>query len=73
MWSTCGVEIMVKCGLCGKAEKAGDKSASPILQWFYNEQIEEEEQTMKVRDKLKMVGDATNALLMLDSKLGKRE
>jgi ferritin len=55
------------------AEKEGDKSATPLLHWFYNEQIEEEEQTMKVRDQLKMIGDATNALLMLDAKLGQRE
>ena len=55
------------------AEKEGDKSATPLLQWFYDEQVEEEEQTMKVRDRLKMIGDSTNALLMLDSKLGKRE
>ena len=55
------------------AEKEGDKSASPLLQWFYDEQVEEEEQTMKVRDQLKMIRDSTNALLMLDSKLGKRE
>ena len=26
------------------AEKEGDKSAMPLLHWFYNEQIEEEEQ-----------------------------
>lgn len=55
------------------AEKEGDKSATPLLQWFYEEQVEEEEQTMKVRDVLEMVGDARNALLMLDSKLGQRE
>jgi len=55
------------------AEEEGDNSASPLLQWFYDEQVEEEEQTMKVRDWLKMIGDSTNALLMLDSKLGKRE
>ena len=55
------------------AEKEGDKSASPLLQWFYDEQVEEEEQTMKVRDQLKIIRDSTNALLMVDSKLGKRE
>ena len=55
------------------AEKEDDKSATPLLQWFYDEQVEEEEQAMKVRDQLKMIGDSTNALLMLDSKLGQRE
>ena len=55
------------------AEKEDDKSATPLLQWFYDEQVEEEEQTMKVRDQLKMIGDSTNALLVLDSRLGQRE
>lgn len=55
------------------AEEEGDKSARPLLQWFYGEQVEEEEQTMKVRDLLNMICDATNALLMLDAKLGQRE
>ena len=55
------------------ADKEGDRSAIPLLQWFYNEQIEEEEQTMKVRDLLKLIGDKTNALFMLDTKLEQRE
>ncbi len=55
------------------AEEEGDRSARPLLQWFYDEQVEEEEQTMKVRDLLKKIGDATNALFMLDAKLGQRE
>jgi ferritin len=55
------------------AHKENDKSATPLLQWFYNEQIEEEEQTMKVRDLLTIIGDSTNALFMLDAKLGQRE
>ena len=55
------------------AEKEDDKSATPLLQWFYDEQVEEKEQTMKVRDQLKMIGDSTNALLVLDSRLRQRE
>ena len=55
------------------AQNENDKSATPLLQWFYNEQIEEEEQTMKVRDLLTIIGDSTNALFMLDDKLGRRE
>ncbi len=54
------------------ASNEGDKSAEPMLAWFYDEQVEEEEQTMKVRDLLKLIGDSTNALFMLDSKLGAR-
>lgn len=55
------------------ANQEGDQSATPLLQWFYNEQIEEEEQTMKVRDLLTLIGDSTNALFMLDAKLGQRK
>lgn len=54
------------------AEKEGDKAAIPMLQWFYDEQVEEEEQTMRIRDLLEMIGDSTNALLRLDSQLGQR-
>jgi ferritin len=55
------------------AHKENDKSAIPLLQWFYKEQIEEEEQTMKVLDLLTLIRDSTNALFMLDAKLGHRE
>ena len=54
------------------ADKEGDRAAGSMLQWFYDEQIEEEEQTMKVRDLLKIIGDSTNALFMLDGRLQRR-
>lgn len=54
------------------ATSLGDKSAEPMLAWFYDEQVEEEEQTMKVRDLLKKIGDNVGALFMLDGKLGNR-
>lgn len=55
------------------AEKLGDKSAIPLLNWFYEEQVEEEEQTQRIADLLRQIGEATGALFMLDSKLGQRE
>lgn len=55
------------------AEKVGDKSAIPLLNWFYNEQVEEEEQTQRIANLLQMIGDAKGALFMLDAKLGQRE
>lgn len=55
------------------AEKLGDKSAIPLLNWFYEEQVEEEEQTQRIADNLRQIGDATSALFMLDGKLGQRE
>lgn len=55
------------------AKKLGDKSAIPLLNWFYEEQIEEEEQTQRVADLLKQIGDHKGALFMLDARLGQRE
>jgi ferritin len=55
------------------AASLGDKSAEPMLAWFYDEQVEEEEQTMKVRDLLEKIGDHVAALYQLDAKLGTRE
>lgn len=55
------------------AEKIGDKAAIPMLNWFYEEQIEEEEQTSRIADLVRMVGDAKGALFMLDARLGQRE
>ena len=43
-----------------------------MLTWFYNEQTEEEKNTMEIRDQLKMIGENIQALLMLDTKLGTR-
>jgi ferritin len=54
------------------AEKLKDRAAEPMLQWFYKEQVEEEEQTMEVRDLLKMIGDSMPALFQLDARLGAR-
>lgn len=55
------------------AEKHGDKSAIPMLNWFYDEQVEEEEQTSRIADLLKQIEDNKGALFMLDSRLGQRE
>jgi ferritin len=54
------------------AEKLNDRAAVPMLQWFYAEQVEEEAQTMEMRDLLKMIGDSVPALLQLDGRLGAR-
>ena len=54
------------------AEKLGDRSTQGMLQWFYNEQTEEEKNTMEIRDLLKMIKDSIPALMQLDAKLGAR-
>ena len=54
------------------ADELGDRSTQSMLNWFYNEQTEEEANTMGIRDKLKLVGDSIPALLQLDAELGTR-
>jgi len=54
------------------ADKEGDKGAQGLLQWFYNEQVEEEKNTSEIRDNLKRAGDAPQILFMLDRELGAR-
>jgi len=55
------------------AEGEGDYSARPLLDWFLNEQIEEEDQTRTVVDALEKIGTSMPGLFMLDAQLGKRE
>ena len=54
------------------ATKEKDPAASVLLQWFVNEQIEEESSAKQVADELKLVGDNGHALLMIDRELGQR-
>ncbi|MGY5875661.1 MAG: ferritin [Candidatus Thorarchaeota archaeon] len=62
-------ERIIKIGELAK----DDKSALPMLLWFYDEQVEEEEQTMKIRDILRKIGDSVGPLYQYDTFLGKRE
>ena len=49
-----------------------DKAAEVFLQWFVNEQVEEEASTDSVVQKLKMIGESANGLYMLDRELAHR-
>ena len=49
------------------ADRLGDKSTQAMLIWFYNEQTEEEKNTMELRDKLKLIEDSIPALMQLDA------
>jgi ferritin len=49
-----------------------DYPAQLALQWFIEEQMEEEENSGRVVELLKMAGDNKGALLMLDRELAKR-
>jgi ferritin len=52
------------------AEK--DHAANSFLQWFVNEQVEEEATARELRDKLKLAGDNGAVLFMIDQELGQR-
>jgi len=59
--------------LVNMAEAEKDIAAFQFLQWFVEEQVEEEQQTDQVVQLLKKVGDATPGLLILDQQLGERK
>lgn len=54
------------------AVEENDYPAQMELQWFIDEQVEEEENTGRVVDLLKMAGDNQSALLMLDREMAQR-
>jgi len=49
-----------------------DNASEVFLQWFVNEQVEEEASTNEIALKLQLIGDNAPTLLMLDAELGKR-
>ena len=59
-------------GLYSQALNGQDYSSLPLLQWFVNEQVEEESTVSTILDRLNMVGDDRTGLLFLDRELGAR-
>ena len=55
------------------AVKEKDYAAMIHLHWFIDEQVEEEDQTREIVDKLTMVGDNMNGLFVIDGQLGARK
>jgi ferritin len=51
------------------AEKAKDRPATILLQWFVNEQVEEESMARAVLGRLKLAGATGIGLLMIDQEL----
>lgn len=51
---------------------AGDIDAIPLLQWFINEQIEEEATVDEIVGRIELIGDDGPGLLRLDAELGSR-
>jgi ferritin len=54
------------------AEELKDRATYNFLQWFIDEQVEEEANDREIIDKLKLIGDSKNALFMLDKELASR-
>jgi ferritin len=50
-----------------------DHAAHMFLEWFVNEQVEEEANAQAIVDQLKLVGDNGVAIFMIDQELGKRQ
>jgi ferritin len=52
--------------------KEKDHAANSFLQWFVDEQVEEEASADAVVQQLKMIGDSAAALFMFDREMGQR-
>ncbi len=50
-----------------------DYATNIFLQWFVTEQVEEESNASEIVEKLKMIGESKQGLMMLDSILGQRK
>ncbi len=59
-------------GLANLAMEEKDHATLALLQWFINEQIEEEENTSDIANNLESIGDSRNGLYMIDRELGQR-
>ena len=55
------------------AEAEKDHASAVFLQWFINEQVEEEANASEILQQLKMVGDSKQGLFMLDRHLAQRQ
>ena len=55
------------------AESEGDLDARPLLNWFLEEQVEEEATVKEIVGRLKMIDDDGPGLLRLDEELGMRQ
>ncbi|MCS6711828.1 ferritin [Brachybacterium sp. EF45031] len=54
------------------AEQAGDLDSRPLLNWFLDEQIEEEATVSEIIGRIRLIGDDGSGLLRLDAELGSR-
>lgn len=54
------------------ATESADAASFPILQWFLEEQVEEESTVGEILDQVRLIGDNGAALLQLDRELAAR-
>jgi ferritin len=59
--------------LYARATAENDYASQVFLQWFIDEQVEEEANASEMIDRLSMAGDNKAALLMLDTEMKSRE
>jgi len=55
------------------AQDEKDYAALEMLQWFVKEQVEEEMNSSKIAEQLKMIGTSVGGVFQLDHRLGKRK
>jgi len=55
------------------AKDENDYPLQTLLQWFIDEQVEEEEQASNILEKIKLVGDEGTSLYLLDRELAQRD
>ena len=55
------------------SDSSKDYASRGLLQWFVDEQIEEEAQTDEIVKQLELIGEKGPGILMLDRHIGKRE
>jgi len=58
--------------IVGQAMQEKEYATNNFLQWFVNEQVEEEATVEEIINKLEMIGDAKSGLFMMDRELGSR-
>jgi ferritin len=58
--------------LVSLAAEEKDYATHSFLQWFVDEQVEEEDNVGEIVDKLKLAGGSAQSLFMMDDKLGAR-
>ena len=58
--------------LYDKASRARDYATQALLDWYVNEQVEEERAPTEIIAMLEMAGDSPPGLLMVDQQLGER-